>query len=230
METGTAASAAKDATGGSVEPMTIGLIICGALGREVVDIVRRRGWDAQVIGVTALDHLYPERIAPDVERRIQALRGQYERLIVVYGDCGSGGMLDSMLARYPEIERIAGPHCYEMYAGKEFDRMMAEQPGTYFLTDFMVRAFRGTILKGMGLDRFPELVGEYFRNYQRVVYLAQTDAPEYREKAQAIADYLGLPLEIRATGYGALETRLAALMEGKTQAAQEAIPNAQANS
>lgn len=193
--------------------MTTGLIICGALGREVVDIVRQRGWDAQVIGVTALDHLYPERIAPDVERRIQALRRQYERLIVVYGDCGSGGMLDRMLARYPEIERIAGPHCYEMYAGEQFDRMMAEQPGTYFLTDFMVRAFRGAILKGMGLDRFPELAGEYFRNYKRVVYLAQTDDPEYRKKAQVIADYLGLPLEVRLTGYGALESRLAALME-----------------
>ena len=195
--------------------MTTGLIICGALGREVVDIVRQRGWDAQVIGVTALDHLYPERIAPDVERRILALRRQYERLIVVYGDCGSSGMLDRMLARYPEIERIAGPHCYEMYAGEQFDRMMAEQPGTYFLTDFMVRAFRGAILKGMGLDRFPELAGEYFRNYKRIVYLAQTDDPEYRKKAQVIADYLGLPLEVRLTGYGALESRLTALMEGE---------------
>lgn len=195
--------------------MTTGLIICGALGREVVDIVRQRGWDAQVIGVTALDHLYPERIAPDVEQRIEALRGQYARLIVVYGDCGSGGMLDRMLARYPEIERIAGPHCYEMYAGEQFDRMMAEQPGTYFLTDFMVRAFRGAILKGMGLDRFPELAGEYFRNYKRIVYLAQTDDPEYRKKAQVIADDLGLPLEVRLTGYGALESRLAALMEGE---------------
>lgn len=198
--------------------MTTGLIICGALGREVVDIVRRRGWDAEVIGVTALDHLYPERIAPDVEARIQALRSEYERLIVVYGDCGSGGMLDRMLARYPEIERIPGPHCYEMYAGEDFDRMMAEEPGTYFLTDFMVRSFRGAILKGMGLDRFPELAGEYFRNYTRIVYLAQTDDPEYREKAQVIAEYLNLPLEVRTTGYGALESRLAALMEGEVQA------------
>lgn len=198
--------------------MTTGLIICGALGREVVDIVRRRGWDAEVIGVTALDHLYPERIAPDVEARIRALRSEYERLIVVYGDCGSGGMLDRMLARYPEIERIPGPHCYEMYAGEDFDRMMAEEPGTYFLTDFMVRSFRGVILKGMGLDRFPELAGEYFRNYTRIVYLAQTDDPEYREKAQVIAEYLNLPLEVRTTGYGALESRLAALMEGEVQA------------
>jgi len=193
--------------------MTTGLIICGALGREVTDIVNKHGWDAEIIGVPAIDHVFPERIAPHVEQRILALRKQYQRLIVVYGDCGSNGALDEILSRYNDIDRIAGPHCYEMYGGELFNDLLEEEPGTYILTDFMVRTFQGLIIKSMGLDRYPQLRDTYFRNYQRVVYMAQTENPEYRQKAQRIAETLGLPLEIRQTGYNLLETRLVEMME-----------------
>ncbi len=189
-------------------------IICGALAREVLDIVQRRGWEAEVMGVSALDHLFPERIAPDVERKILALREQYERVVVVYGDCGSKGALDAVLTRHG-IQRVAGPHCYEMYGGPVFEALMAEEPGTFFLTDFLVRAFQGAVVRGLGLERFPELKEEYFYNYRRVVYLAQTHDPALAEKAQQVADYLGFPLEIRYTGLGLLEERLAALMQGR---------------
>ena len=187
-------------------------IICGALGQEVVGIAEKYGWDADVFGVTALDHMFPERIAPDVESRILALREKYERLVVVYGDCGSKGALDAVLAHH-DIERIEGPHCYEFYAGDEFDDLMAEEPGSFFLTDFLVRKFKGTVMKGMGLDRYPQLKEVYFRNYERVVYLAQNGDEALREKAQTIADYLELPLVIRETGYGMLEQRLIELMD-----------------
>ena len=193
--------------------MTVGLIICGALGREVTAIIHEKGWNAEVIGVPAIDHVFPERIAPHVERRIQELEDRYERLIVVYGDCGSRGALDALLNRYPEIERIQGPHCYEFYAGDEFSDMMEEEPGTFFLTDFMVRTFWGLIIKSMGLDRFPQLKTDYFRNYERVVYLAQDASPEHRSRAEDIADYLGLPLEVKVTGYQGLAERLAPLVE-----------------
>ena len=129
--------------------MTTGLIICGALGREVVDIVKKHGWDAEVVGIPAIDHVFPDRIAPHVESRIHELRGRYDRLVVVYGDCGSRGALDETLNRIG-VERISGPHCYEMYAGDQFQVMMDEEPGTFFLTDFMVRTFNGLILKSMG--------------------------------------------------------------------------------
>ena len=191
--------------------VTTGFIICGALAREVLDIIAKYGWDAEVIGVSALHHLHPERIAPNVEKRILELRGRYKRLIVVYGDCGTYGALDAVLEKYG-IQRIAGPHCYEMYAGKRFAQLAAEETGTYFLTDFLVRKFRGTILKGMGLDRFPELKGDYFGNYTRLVYLSQSDDLALQKKAQEIADYLGLPLTIQPTGYGLLEERLVELM------------------
>jgi hypothetical protein len=192
--------------------MTIGLIICGALAHEVLDIVQQHGWDAEVAAVPAIDHMFPERIGPDVEKRIIALKAKYERLIVVFGDCGSGGVLDQVLEKH-RIERIAGPHCYEMYGGATFQQLMEEEPGTFFLTDFLVRTFKGTVVKGLGLDQNPELKDDYFCNYERVVYLAQNDSPAMRHKAQQAADYLGLSLEVRVTGYGLLEARLLELME-----------------
>lgn len=192
--------------------MKTAFIMCGALAREVLAIIERHGWeDVDVVGVPAIDHMYPERIAPDVEGRILALREEYERIIVVFGDCGSQGALDEVLTRY-EIERISGPHCYEMYGGEAFHDLMEEEPGTFFLTDFLVRGFKGTILKGLGLDRFPQLKGEYFRNYRRLVYLTQNPDFELLERAEKIATYLELPLEIRETGYGLLEERLVRLM------------------
>lgn len=187
--------------------MTTGLIICGALAWEVISIVEKHGWDAEVVGISAMDHMHPERIAPDVEKRIVELREKFERLIVVYGDCGSRGALDVVLARHG-VERLDGPHCFEWYGGDGYAQMMDEELGTFFLTDFMVRTFKGMILKGMGLDRYPELRDEYFRNYKRIVYLVQKPEPLLVERAKAAADYLRLPLEVRATGYAGLERML----------------------
>lgn len=189
--------------------MKTGLIICGALAREVLTLIERHGWDAEVAAVPATLHLFPDRIPAAVEKRIEELHRQYGRLICVYGDCGTGGALDTALDRLG-IERIDGPHCYEWYGGETFNDLMAEEPGTYFLTDFMVRQFRTLIMKSMGLDRFPQLKHDYFANYQRVVYLVQKPDPALLEQAKAVAAYLGLPLEIRATGYHRLEERLVA--------------------
>jgi hypothetical protein len=207
--------------------MTTAFIVCGALAREVLGIVEHYGWDVDVVGVPALDHMRPERIAPDVERRLRELRDVYDRVVVVYGDCGSRGALDEVLRRH-SVARIAGPHCYEMYGGQSFHDLMHEEPGTFFLTDFLVRAFEGTVLKGLGLDRYPELKEDYFRNYERVVYLAQTRDPALRAKAERIADYLGLPLELHATGYGQLEDRLVALMNGATVTGTRPVDDAAA--
>lgn len=152
-------------------------------------------------------HNRPDRIPPAVQKRIAELREQYERLIVVYGDCGTAGLLDEVLAG-EGVERVAGPHCYEMYANGTFDQLMDGAPGTYFLTDYLVLSFDHLVIEGMGLDRRPDLFEDYFRNYTRVVYLTQRDDPQLLKKAKWAANYLQLPLEIRNMGYGALEDRL----------------------
>ncbi len=197
--------------------MSTGFIICGALGREVLAIIEKYGWDAQVLGVPALDHNYPERIAPDVKKQIEAYKNQFERLFVVFGDCGSRGALDALLAGYQDIGRIEGPHCYEMYGGQAFHDLMEEEPGTFFLTDFLMRGFEGLFVRELGLDRYPELMSDYFRNYKRVVYLAQDPDDDLMAEAARVAEYLGLPLETRQTGYGLLEERLVAMMREESE-------------
>lgn len=196
--------------------MKTAFILCGALAREVVDIIARRGWAVDLFGIPAIDHMHPERIAPDVERKLRAIRADYDRVLVVFGDCGSRGALDALLAR-EGLERLDGPHCYEMYGGPLFDALMDEEPGTFFLTDFLVRGFRGTIWHGLGLDRYPQLLDDYFANYRRLVFMTQSGQPDLVAKAETIAATLRLPLEVRHTGYGQLETRLAAWMERDAQ-------------
>ncbi len=191
--------------------MKTALIACGALAKEVLALREKHGWAADVLGVPALLHNTPYRIPAAVRERIREARASYDRVIVVYGDCGTGGLLDKLLAR-EGVERVRGPHCYEMYANGQFEQMMNEALGTYFLTDYMVKSFDHLVIEGMGLDRFPELRDEYFRNYTRVIYLAQQDDAALRARAQWAADYLQLPLEIRQVGCGALETRLVELM------------------
>lgn len=192
--------------------MKTALIACGALARELVALKEKNRWEVDILGVPSLLHNEPERLPGAISQRIQQARQKYDRVFVVYGDCGTGGLLDRMLAR-EGIRRISGPHCYEMYADGSFERLMAEAPGTYFLTDYLVQSFDHLVMEGLGLDRHPELRDDYFGNYTRVVYLAQRDDPALKARARWAAGCLGLPIEIRQTGYGKLETRLKELLE-----------------
>ena len=192
--------------------MSTALIACGALAREVLALRDKYGWDVEVLGVAALLHNEPDRIPAAVLSTIRDARERHNRVFVVYGDCGTGGMLDRMLAA-EGVERVPGPHCYEIFAGSKFEAMTDDEPGTFFLTDYLVESFDHLVLQGLGLDRYPELREDYFGNYTRVIYLAQREDGRLRARARWAAAELGLPLEIRAVGYGALETRLCRLME-----------------
>jgi hypothetical protein len=189
------------------------LVICGALGREVKDIVDRRGWDVDIYGVSALLHLYPSRIVDELREKLHDLRPRYEKLVVVYGDCGTSGKLEPLLEEVGAA-RLRGPHCYEMFAGEErFAEVSERRPGTFFLTDWLVRNFDRAVVRGLGLDRYPELKAMLFGNYEAVLYLRQVPNPRLATEAQRIAGYLELPLEIEDVGLGELEERLAELVE-----------------
>jgi hypothetical protein len=187
-------------------------VICGALGKEVKDIVDRRGWDVDIYGVSALLHLYPNRIVDELREKLHTLRPRYDHLVVVYGDCGMNGKLEPILDEIGAA-RVKGPHCYEMLAGAElFERVSEERPGTFFLTDWLVRNFERAVVRGLGLDRHPDLIPMLFGNYDAVLYLRQVPNPRLAAKAQEIAAYLGLPLDINDVGLGELESRLADLI------------------
>lgn len=185
-------------------------IACGALARELQALVRTHNWDVDLLGLPALLHNRPERIPGAVRERIRQARAHYERIVVIYGDCGTGGQLDAVLSE-EGVPRVAGPHCYEMYAGPSFDELCAAENGTFFLTDFLVREFDALVYRGLGLDRHPELRDDYFAHYRRIVYLAQQEDTVLESKAIEAAARLNLPIEIRLVGYGALESRLVEL-------------------
>jgi hypothetical protein len=189
------------------------LIVCGALAREVLALKAKHAWDIEVLAVPSLLHNRPDRIPAAVLRRIRQTRADFARVFVVYADCGTGGQLDRLLEA-EGVQRIEGPHCYSIYANGDFDRLMAEAPGTFFLTDYLVGSFDHLVLEGLGLDRHPEFREDYFKNYTRVVYLAQRDDPALRDRAKWAADSLNLPLEIIQTGYGSLESCLKEFIEG----------------
>jgi hypothetical protein len=187
------------------------VVACGALAVHVRQIARRRGWDVDVHPVPALLHNRPERIAGAVERQVARLAGDYERVAVAYGDCGTYGELDAVLAR-TGTPRLEGEHCYDVFARDEVRTALAEQPGTYVLTDFLARTFEHTVLRELGLDLHPELRDAYFGNYTRVLYLAQHPTPATRAAAQRAAAAIGLPLEQREVGDAGLERALEALL------------------
>jgi hypothetical protein len=192
---------------------TTAFVICGALGAEVKDIVDRRGWEVDIYGLSAMLHLYPKKIVEELGDKLRMLRPRYDRLVVVYGDCGTNGRLEPILQELG-ASQVRGPHCYEMFAGKDlFHQVSEERPGTFFLTDWLVRNFDRAVVRGLGLDRDPELKPMLFGNYEALVYLRQVPLARLASKANDIAIYLELPLEIVDVGLGELEERLAELVE-----------------
>lgn len=189
------------------------IIACGALSHEIAALRRANGWTA--IDVCCLPpelHNRPERIPAAVQEKIRERRGEYRNIFVAYADCGTGGRLDAVL-REEGVERLPGAHCYEFFAGaRAFAELADAEPGTFYLTDFLTRHFERLVVRGLGIDRHPELAQEYFRNYRRLVYLAQIRSASLVEQARQIASSLGLAFEHRQTGYGELGTHLAALV------------------
>ncbi len=192
----------------------VALIACGAVAQDAAGIVERRGWAADVHGITSELHMTPLEIAPAVERKLQDLLPRYERVVVVYGDCGTGGRLDAVLQRYPAV-RPAGVHCFQWYAGELFERV-SRDIGIYFLTDWLVRNWERAVIHGLGLDRFPWAKDDYFGNLSRILFVRQHPDPELEAKAREIASWMGKPLEIHDLGVEPLEEVLAPLVEEGT--------------
>jgi hypothetical protein len=191
-------------------PTRLVIVGCGALARELMALTRGIP-GVRVEGVDARLHMQPARIADAVAAKVEKVRardGRDVRIFVAYADCGTAGSLDAYLER-EGLERIEGAHCYEFYAGAAaYEALQEEELGTFYLTDFLARQFDSIIWTGLGLDRHPELLPDYFGHYRRLVYLAQSDDPDLTTRAEAAAVRLGLSFERRATGFGDLATTI----------------------
>jgi len=194
-------------------PDRVGVVACGALALHVKAIADRRGWAVDVHPLPPALHNRPEGIAPAVRSELERLRASYERVAVGFADCGTGGELDDVLAE-TGIPRLRGDTCYDVLALDEVRGALAEQPGTYFLTDFLVRTFERSVVRPLGLDRHPELRDAYFGHYTRVVWLAQRPTPVLRAAAERAAARIELPLEQRDVGDAGLERQLEEIVFG----------------
>jgi hypothetical protein len=196
----------------------VAVIACGALGGHVREIAGRRGWPVEVHTLPALLHNRPEKIAPAAERLARELAGRGLRVLLGYADCGSYGALDELCSRLG-LRRLRGLHCYDVLAGPDRVRAMLErEPGTYLLTDFLVRSFRRSVLAELGLDRHPELWPDYFGHYRRLVWLAQRRDAALEAEAAAVAAMFGLPLTVLDVGTSGLEAELELLVGEDTEA------------
>lgn len=190
------------------------VIACGMLAREILAVIEANRLDH--IDLTCLPaefHYYPDRIPAALEAAILKARAEgYGQVFVGYADCGTGGMIDRVCERHG-VERIAGPHCFAFYQGlAAFERVAEGDMLSFYMTDFLCRHFDAFFMKPLGLDRHPELIADFFGNYEKVVYLAQTDDPALEAVAVKAAALLGLSYEKRRTGYGDLADSLVGVM------------------
>ena len=194
----------EEAAAAGRRPTTL-FIACGALAKELVALKQATGWaELTITCLQAHWHNTQQKITPGVLRKIRSARGVYDRIYVIYGDCGTGGTLDRVLDD-AGVERIPGPHCYQFFMGTaDFEALADREPGCFFLTDYLVRHFDRLIINGLGLDRYPELLPDYFCHYTKVVHLAQLADPDLKARAAKAAARLGLAFEYRMVGYGEL--------------------------
>lgn len=187
------------------------VIACGALAREILDLIRLNNWPH--IALTCLPaklHNTPQKIPDLLRAKIRANKDCYRQIFVAYADCGTGGDIDRLI-REEGVTRIGGPHCYSFFAGADrFDAIAEAEIGSFYLTDYLARHFESLILEGMGLKKYPQMRDMLFANYTRLVYLAQTEDPELDRKAEAAAQALKLRYEKISTGYGELADFMAA--------------------
>lgn len=185
------------------------VIACGALAKELVQLRQLNGWNQMDIQcLPPALHNHPLSIPVQVDSKLSEARHHYRRIFVAYADCGTGGRLDEVLARHG-VKRLPGAHCYEALAGADaFAELADTEPGTFYLTDFLVRNFQRLVIEGLGLDRHPELLQVYFAHYRRLVHLDQSGILDLRRQARQCAEQLGLQFECRFTGLQTLDRHL----------------------
>jgi hypothetical protein len=194
--------------------MSIGIVACGALALEIESIKTRHNLDVVIYPLPPLLHNSPKKISGEVDLLLNKIKDDHEKCAVAYADCGTYGALDEVITRHG-VPRLAGSHCYDVFLGKKnFDLLMASSPGTYFLTDFLVKSFHRSVIVELGLDAHPELRDDYFQNYEKVVWLAQNPTPELRSLANTCAAEIGLPLEVRVVGDDGLAQEILGFTRG----------------
>ncbi len=192
--------------------MSTGIVACGAIATHIQEIATTKALDLTIYPLPPLLHNRPEKIAGEVDALLNEIKGKHEQCAVAYADCGTYGALDIVIEKH-DVKRLVGNHCYDIFAGAaEIEKIMAEDAGTYFLTDFLAKSFYRSVIVELGLDKYPHLRDDYFKNYSRVIWLAQERTPDLEKAAMDAAALIGLPLEIKTVGYSGLTKQVMELL------------------
>lgn len=192
--------------------MSVAVIACGAIATHISHITDANGLDVTIYPLPPLLHNQPAKIAGEVEKTYLEIKDQFSKCAVAYADCGTYGALDKVIEKYA-LKRLGGNHCYDIFAGKEkIQAIMDADAGTYFLTDFLVKSFHRSVIVELGLDKRPDLRDDYFKHYNKIIWLAQNPTPELKVMAEAAADLIGLKLEIDVVGEGSLKEQILELL------------------
>ena len=192
--------------------MSVGVIACGAIATHISHITSSHGLDVTIYPLPPLLHNQPAKIAGEVEKTYLEIKDKYSKCAVAYADCGTYGALDTVIEKLG-LKRLGGNHCYDIFAGKEkIAALMESDAGTYFLTDFLVKSFHRSVIVELGLDQRPDLRDDYFKHYNKMIWLAQNPTSELTVMAQAAADLIGLTLEIDVVGEGSLKEQILELL------------------
>ncbi|CAB4922466.1 unannotated protein [freshwater metagenome] len=192
--------------------MSIGIVACGALATHIAELAAQNALDITIYPLPPLLHNRPEKIAQEVDELLLQIKDSHSQCAVAYADCGTYGALDTVIKGH-NVKRLGGNHCYDVFAGRaEIEKIMAENAGTYFLTDFLVKSFHRSVIVELGLDRYPHLRDDYFKNYSRLMWLAQSPTAELTQAALSAAQEIGLPLETTLVGYQGLREQLEVLI------------------
>ena len=185
------------------------IIGCGAIAHEINEIIKLNNWNNVNLQCLNADlHNTPKRLPTKIKETIESNLKEYSKIFLAYADCGTGGLIDSMLKNYG-IERLEGAHCYEFYAGSRLFKDLSDREiGTFYLTDFLVKNFKRLIIDGLGISKHPSLKDEYFKNYKNIVYLAQKHDNDLELKAKDCANYLNLEYSVHYTGLDNFEDQL----------------------
>ena len=185
------------------------IIGCGAIAHEINEIIKLNNWNNVNLQCLNADlHNTPKKLPTKIKETIESNLKEYSKIFLAYADCGTGGLIDSMLKNY-DIERLEGAHCYEFYAGSRLFKDLSDREiGTFYLTDFLVKNFKRLIIDGLGISKHPILKDEYFKNYKNIVYLAQKHDNDLELKAKDCANYLNLEYSVHYTGLGNFKDQL----------------------
>lgn len=188
--------------------MNVGVIACGAIATHIDSIQHTYDLDLTIYPLPPLLHNSPQKIAGEVDALLERVKDLHEKCVVAYADCGTYGALDEVISRH-NVSRLGGNHCYDVFAGRNrIKEILEETPGTYFLTDFLVKSFHRSVIVELGLDSRPELRDDYFKNYEKVIWLAQNPTADLTNEARSAAILIGLPLEIEVVGEDGLTTQI----------------------